>query len=375
MKKLLYITNARIPTEKAHGIQIMKMCEAFSKAGAKVELVVPKRKNPITTDPFEYYSVEKNFSIKKLFNFDIRSLGPLRFYLQLLSFSLSALFFVIKSDADYIYSRTEFLLFFLSFFKKNLYWEMHTKSNKKMSLAVARRVKKVVAISNGLKQYLIENGIQEDKILVAHDGVDLAEFDISKSKEELREELELPKDKKIIGYVGKMSGVGESKGVGGIIEAFSLLHKKNINIFLMLVGANHDEREGLRKLLKKYNIGEEKCALIGHVLHAYIPKHLKAADVLVMNYSSSDHFFSPLKLFEYMASGTMIVTSDTPNIREVLNENNAVLVEPDNPESLVEGINKLLNDLELSGKISKQTFEDVQKYSWQKRADQILNFI
>ncbi len=45
--KLLYITNFRIPTEKAHGIQIMKMCEAFATCGTDVELVAPLRKTPI----------------------------------------------------------------------------------------------------------------------------------------------------------------------------------------------------------------------------------------------------------------------------------------------------------------------------------------
>ena len=53
--KLYYIANARIPTEKAHGVQIMKMCEAFVDAGHEVKLIVPKRKNPIQEDPFAYY--------------------------------------------------------------------------------------------------------------------------------------------------------------------------------------------------------------------------------------------------------------------------------------------------------------------------------
>jgi len=37
--KLVYIANVRIPTEKAHGVQIMKMCQAFSLANLKVELL------------------------------------------------------------------------------------------------------------------------------------------------------------------------------------------------------------------------------------------------------------------------------------------------------------------------------------------------
>ena len=64
--KLFYITNARIPTEKAHGLQIMQMCEAFARQGFDVELVLPMRKNPIKKDVFLYYGINKNFSIKYL---------------------------------------------------------------------------------------------------------------------------------------------------------------------------------------------------------------------------------------------------------------------------------------------------------------------
>ena len=51
--KITYLANIRIPTEKAHGIQIMKMCQAFANQGVRVELVVPKRKNQIRKEAFE----------------------------------------------------------------------------------------------------------------------------------------------------------------------------------------------------------------------------------------------------------------------------------------------------------------------------------
>ena len=50
--KILYIANIRLPTEKAHGIQIMKMCEAFADIGHKVELIVPWRFNFIKNRAF-----------------------------------------------------------------------------------------------------------------------------------------------------------------------------------------------------------------------------------------------------------------------------------------------------------------------------------
>ena len=59
---IAYITNIRVPTEKAHGFQVMKMCEAFGAANHSVELIVPRRFNHIKTDPFKFYKVRQNFS-------------------------------------------------------------------------------------------------------------------------------------------------------------------------------------------------------------------------------------------------------------------------------------------------------------------------
>ena len=78
--KLIYIDNARIPTEKAHGVHIMKMCEALAnikieEQSLTVELIVPKRINKIKENPFNYYDVEKNFKIKKIPCIDLSFFG------------------------------------------------------------------------------------------------------------------------------------------------------------------------------------------------------------------------------------------------------------------------------------------------------------
>ena len=64
--KIIYIANIRLPTEKAHGIQIMKMAEALANQGINLELLVPARRNDLTEDPFAFYGIKKNFQIKKV---------------------------------------------------------------------------------------------------------------------------------------------------------------------------------------------------------------------------------------------------------------------------------------------------------------------
>ncbi len=76
-----------------------------------------------------------------------------------------------------------------------------------------------------------------------------------------------------------------------------------------------------------------------------------------------------------MATGRPIVASDLPAIREILNENNSVLVPAGEPDKLADGIRKILENKELAEKLSDQALREVQEYSWEKRADKILRFI
>ncbi len=89
--RIYYVANARIPTEKAHGIQIMSMCEAFASLGHEVTLVVPKRKNTLTDDPFLYNGVAKNFSIEQIATLDFPWIGTI----LKLCYSDSAFFFCV----------------------------------------------------------------------------------------------------------------------------------------------------------------------------------------------------------------------------------------------------------------------------------------
>ena len=68
--KLIYIANSRIPTEKAHGFQIAKMCESFSRAGAETELWLPSRINTIKENiPSKLMIIGRTIAkITKLFN-------------------------------------------------------------------------------------------------------------------------------------------------------------------------------------------------------------------------------------------------------------------------------------------------------------------
>lgn len=377
--KLLYILNQRLPIEKAYGLQVAKMCEAFADYGLNVNLVFPTRKDPIKQDFFNFYSIKRSFGFKKLSSPDFYFPGKLDKIAVAIKSFISALvlvFYSIFRKTDLIYSRDELPLYFLSFFKKNLVFEAHRFSEKRAFFYRKFKNKnlKIITISKGLENKFINFGFKSSNILVAHDGVDLKEFNVDISKEKAREKLNLPQDKILLGYVGQLKTMGMEKGIDFVFEALKRLPE---NVIFILVGGEDGDIKFYKKLSEGKNLSR-KVLFIGRVKHNLIPYYLKCFNILLMPFPNIEHYafyMSPLKLFEYMASRRPIVATNLPTIREVLNEENSVLVKPDDPDDFARGIKKILEDSNLAEKINKKAFEDVKNYTWQKRAERILEFI
>src|SRR4051812_2503231 len=105
--KILYLANIRLPTEKAHGLQIMHMCEAFACIGADLTLLVPRRHNTaemaIIRDIYAYYGVNRNFAVQRLscldiFRFvpDVRAAAFVAHMLRTLTYILSLCAFLLS---------------------------------------------------------------------------------------------------------------------------------------------------------------------------------------------------------------------------------------------------------------------------------------
>ena len=380
--RILYIANVRIPTERAQGVQVMHTCEALAKNGVELELIVPWRFNPIKDDPYEYYSVENCFPIKKIFSLDLVWLPKIGFWLQERSFLFFVkIFLFFFRDKETLYVRGENvakdLVFFAKKYKYPLFVESHAKPRKiDFYKKIFKEVNGVVVITKQYEADLKNLGISD--VLYTPDAVDVESFKIGASKQQCRGILHLPGDKRIVGYVGKYRTNGQPKGVEDLIAAFSGLAREYTDIFLLLVGINKDEMAEVAGLFKNVGIQEGQYAIVGHVRQAEIPKYLKASDVLVMNYPALGHYvhyMSPLKLFEYMASGVPIVATDLPSIRDILNESNSFLVKPDSQKDLSLGIMSILNDEKLADSIAEQSLRDIQQYSWGNRARSIIDFV
>jgi len=371
---LIYIANTKIPTTKAYGYQICKMCEALANTGLEVELWMPARKNLILADPFSFYGLKEIFKIKTINSFDFLSLFK---YLGKISYWLHSLSYFLKLATEkidksiIIYTRYPEIAWLSNLKGIKTVFEAHTWPESKIFLYkfLLRKVDKIVVLTQYMKEAFAKHNFSQAKILVSPDAVDLAEFDINISQDEARKKLGLPQDRQIVLYTGHLY---KWKGVDTLIEASRLLDK---NILIYIVGGIRQDVEAYQAKYADY----ANVKFAGHKPHQEIPFWLKAADILVLPNSGQEKisflYTSPLKMFEYMASKRPMVASDLPSLREILNEQNCVFAQPDNKTSLAESIEKALADPELSGKITANAYRDVQKYSWQKRAEKIFEFI
>lgn len=390
--RILYVSNARVPSEKAHVYQILKMCEAFTAHGAEVTLLHPYRVNTKAMrkveDIYAHYGIRHKFPIKTLPSLDLRLLRrispKLRFRVQNTTYVLILLLYLLfKKLAGVrfvLYSRDELSTLLLTLASRlvhiPLFYESHVFPNSTPAtrLSLYSKLSGLVTITHHLKALYAAEGINPEKILVAPDGVDLNLFTDRSSKEEARQQLGLPLSKSLIVYTGHLF---RWKGVYELAE--SALHLSNgTDVQVILVGGRPADVDQLRSFLDERDL-VNVCTL-GYAPPTEVPRYLAAADVLILPNSGkreiSRLYTSPLKLFEYMASGRPIVATDLPSVREILqNGRNAVLVEPDNPEALAEGIEVVLQDPQLADAIATQALKDVTHYTWENRAKRVLQFI
>lgn len=376
--KLLYIANIRFPTERAHGIQIAEMCSAFAAAGIDVELVVQRRVNVVEDDAFTYYQVPQNFRITPLWTVDTLQfawtgvLGRIGSLLQSLVFSLHALMYVLrrKGSYDLVYSRDELPLFFLSLFRCKFAYEIHAAKWNTLVVRVLRSAVMLFPISHGLKTFYRERGIPDARLNVEPDAVNSKFLIVAESrKEDCRKKLGIPLDKIIVLYAGHLY---ERKGAFVVGEAVSFLDE---NTLVLFVGGTEDE---IPDFTKRFG-SNTRVHILGPKPHAEIPYYLRAADVVVLPNTAKDAdarlYTSPMKLFEYMASGTPIIASDVPSIREILDDTTAYFIQPDDAEALAECVKKVLHENDVATAKAEKALLVVQKYSWKNRARKILTAI
>jgi len=362
--KGFYFINTDIRNTRAHTCQMFNTISAID-ANIPIDFVAPRYHDNIDLDAIKIrHNTPKTPRGVFLRNFGIKKPGVLAFAL----FNAPAVLFLfkikIKKTVNFIYVRSSLfmpLVIFAYLLRVPIFYETHRKpisfSERILDYLISKTATGIIVISSYIKEHYLP---YKKKILVAHDAVSLKRFDSKVGKDEARKKLGINLNKKICVYTGTISKL---KGSDYIFETARILP----DVDFLLAGRVSQE---FKNIDLPVNI-----KLLGRKEQKELPLILKSADTLLLPHPKGEYSQSPMKLFEYMASGHPIVTSDLPSIREILDKNNAMLVEPNSARKLVEGIKKVLQDKNLIDKISKQAFDDVKNYTWEKRGEKIAEFI
>ena len=369
--RIVYLAKARIPSRKAHSINVMKMCEAFAKNGHTVILMNYDYPNvePGIKDIFGYYGVAPCFTVRLLPLWEA-VLHKLRLA------SWVTRWHVRQQRPDIVFARNNSLDYGLAQLGVPVVLECHRPLDKSRNilhlqeLLNSKRLLRMTTISNALyRAYVASFQIPEAIIRVSPSGADIPATASPVTRTE--------STKLQVGYVGSLY---RGKGMEIIVEIARRCSWAEFHV----VG---DLQKGLRDW-KVLTSDLPNVRFHGFVPHPEAVRYQLAMDVLLLpnqrNVYVGDKstidigaWTSPMKLFEYMAAAKAIVASDLPVIREVLTHQlTAYLCPPDDPNAWVEALSWLRNhpaERARLGKNAAATF--AENYTWQVRAQRVLNGI
>ena len=348
------------------------MCNAFSRIGHEVVLLSIKRSGSFEEEgksDFDFYGVEPGFEIKKL------HVPQMKYSILLYSFRCAIE--ILKIKPEIVYGRCIWGVWLAAILGIDVIYEMHfpVKHMKRggkicfTNLTKRRRLRHLVVISHALKE-MIKSDVSGNKIIVAHDGADL----IHKNHKAIQTIISDKNGNRTkVGYIGHLY---PGRGIELIFKMASELPDIDFHI----VGGTEDDINARKRGIKGNNI-----FLHGFISPSLINNYIRNFDILVMPHkgkvtTSGDksrdirQYMSPLKMFEYMASGKPIIASDLPVLREVLKQGrNAILVDPDDTDGWVRAVQYLADDEKARKRIAQQALIDLkQSYTWERRAQRVL---
>jgi glycosyltransferase involved in cell wall biosynthesis len=370
--KIVCIAASFIPSNTANSIQVMKATHALAELGHSVTLLVPGEGQADWDSLQSFYGLQTRFEVEwipenlafRRYDYAFkavrraRELAPDLVYtwvLQAAVLSLSHGVPTILELHDRVTGRLGPWLF-------KRFWRSQTAHRLLTNTAALR---KVLSDEFALSP-------KPGQVLIAPNGVELERYRGLSTPERARDKLGLSQ-RFTAGYTGHFY-------VGRGTSLMLALAKRMPELQFLWVGGQPDDVADWRERLDTEGI--TNVTLTGFVENTVLPQYQAAADVLLMPYGTriagsgggnSAEVASPMKMFEYMAAGRPIITSDLPVIREVLNEDMAVFCPPEDVDAWQEALLLLKKDKDKRESLAKVAKAAVGAYTWQARAERALS--
>lgn len=234
---------------------------------------------------------------------------------------------------------------------------------------VWRKAQLVFPVSEALCRKIRKVGATQERVHVLPNAVNPRLFRTDLEAGPVRERFKLD-GRFVIGFVGTFK---RWHGVDLLLVAFQDIHRADPSAHLLLVG-DGPLRSLFEEQVQKAGL-EHVVTFAGAVPHQDVPRYLAAMDVTVAPYPAlEDFYYSPLKLFEYMAAGRAVVASRAGQVAEVLVDGvTGLLFEPGDHAGLVQCIRRLRHNAALREELGKRASAACSGRTWSQNAACVID--
>ena len=379
--RILYLSLSYIPSRRASSVQVMRMCAALAKAGHEVTLLAKAsndaREEAAVIDrggDHAFYGVPPRFELRKLPRPKRRGGGVL------FSAAMAGQLWKERRRAELVYSRDLLGAWMASQARLPVVFEAHSipaaPALRRLwrSLMTSPRLRRLVVISEALRRDLEAEGMlpARGSVVVAHDAADAPE---AAPVRPVRVGQGTPRERSDVARIGYVGSLYPGRG----IELILALAARMPALRFEIIGGSEADLARWRPELPG------NARLHGFVSPGELTARYAELDVLLMPYARSgvggplakvdtSRWCSPMKMFEYMASGAPIVSSDLPVLQEVLrHDDNALIAPVDDPGAWQRAIERLVAEPATRARLAEQALRDLRAhYTWDARAAAVL---
>ena len=386
--KIAIVAPTSMPARRANTFQVAKMAQSFCSLGHTVQLAIPRGDGPRTLTPdddrtweeFAYhYGLRQRFRVEWL---------PARTSLRRYDYGFAALIWARRWGADLIYSRLPQCAAVGSLSGFPTVFEMHdipqgvaaplllriflSGSGKRRLVVISR------ALANELQSRFQSLGIASFAY-IAPDGVDLERYANLPGPSEARQAMmsKIPGliDRFTAGYTGNLY---PGRGIELVLKLAARLTAINF----LIVGGEPPAVLKWQQAVKSGNL--PNVFVVGFVPNQELPMYQACCEALLMPYQAQVEassggniapYLSPMKAFEYLACGRAILSSDLPVLREVLNDQIAILLPPADTDAWAAALQRVSEHQEYRANLASEALKVAGQYTWDNRARGILEGI
>lgn len=370
--RISYVFDRPLPARETDSEQAMQTIAAFARQGAEVSLVLPAQASaPTARELAAHYQVEGEFEV-------VRAPTPFPGWPAARKWwhAGTALRLPVVAAADVVYTRNFPMLFALGSSNQLFAYETYRPWPDQFPVLrpLFRRAMTAPGFLGGILHSRFAHdryralGVDEERLLVAHNGHDPARFRSPPGQAELRAKLKLPRDRPIVVYTGH---VNLTKGLDTLLGMAQRLPRA---LFVM-VGS---EGGGLVEAMARRHAN---VLLVPWQPFDRVAEYLIAADALLQPPSRLPlrlvgNTVLPMKLFLYLAAARPIVAPDLPDMREVLaHDGNALLVPAGDIAAAVHALNRIFDEPALAERLARAARQTSEGLTWDARAERILSFL